>query len=274
MSGAGMDASAESLPSAGPTAQARSADWTVVVPVKAFAAAKTRLGPGVPAEARAALARAFALDTIAAARAARNVGRIVVVTGEVDLGSPLPDGVELVREPQPAPAEGHAPPDGAQAGSPARPAPTGLTAAIDAGVDHARTHGLAPVAVLLGDLPSLRTSELEFALEAAARHPLAFVADADGTGTTLATAAEGVPMRPAFGEQSAARHREAGFADLAGSAPFASLRRDVDTVEALERALQLGVGGRTAEAVAALAEGSLPHTGFRPAQPAERRSTT
>ncbi|MFE6965153.1 2-phospho-L-lactate guanylyltransferase [Agromyces sp. NPDC057679] len=230
------------------TAGPAPAGWTLVVPVKAFSAAKTRLGPAVPAEARAALARAFALDTITAARAARGVERVIVVTGEVDLGSPLPTGVELVREAGVA--------DGA--------APGGLTAAIDDGIRAARADGLVPVAVLLGDLPSLRTSELEFALEAASRHPLAFIADADGTGTTLATASAGAAMRPAFGEQSASRHREAGFADLAGSAPFATLRRDVDTVEALEQALRLGVGAHTAEAVAALTDGALPHIGPGP----------
>lgn len=217
--------------------------WTLVIPVKAFSAAKTRLGPAVPAAARAVLARAFAIDTIVAARAARGVERVVVVTGEVDLGTPLPAGVELVRE-----APGDGPPGEA------------LTAAIDHGIATARAAGPVPVAVLLGDLPSLRTSEIEFALEAASRHPLAFIADADGTGTTLATAAAGAPMRPAFGERSAARHRAAGFADLAGDAPFTTLRRDVDTVEALERALRLGVGAHTAEALAALADGALPHT--------------
>ncbi|MFF2277068.1 2-phospho-L-lactate guanylyltransferase [Agromyces sp. NPDC058126] len=229
------------------TAGAVPAGWTLVVPVKAFSAAKTRLGPAVPAEARAALARAFALDTITAARAARGVERVIVVTGEVDLGSPLPAGVELVRE------------AGVAAGAVGGGAPNGLTAAIDDGIRAARAGDLVPVAVLLGDLPSLRTSELEFALEAASRHPLAFIADADGTGTTLATASAGATMRPAFGEQSASRHREAGFADLAGSAPFATLRRDVDTVEALEHALRLGVGPHTAEVVAALADGALPH---------------
>ena len=38
--------------------------WTVVIPVKGAPAAKTRLGPAVAADARAMLARAFALDTM------------------------------------------------------------------------------------------------------------------------------------------------------------------------------------------------------------------
>lgn len=37
--------------------------WTLVIPVKAHAAAKSRLAPAVTQPARLALARAFALDT-------------------------------------------------------------------------------------------------------------------------------------------------------------------------------------------------------------------
>ncbi|HEY1104558.1 MAG TPA: 2-phospho-L-lactate guanylyltransferase, partial [Agromyces sp.] len=217
MSGEIRDAAAEVDGRAESSGRAVPSRWTVVIPVKAFAAAKTRLGPVVPAEARAALARAFALDTIHAAQEARSVDRVIVITGEIGLGTPLPEGVEVVGEPDAA---------GSRLGDDdgrAVPGRSSLDTAIDAGVALARQDGDVPVAVLLGDLPSLRTSELEFALDAAARHPLAFIADADGTGTTLATAGAGVPMRPAFGEQSASRHREAGFADLAGSAPFVSL---------------------------------------------------
>ena len=109
------------------------------------------------------------------------------------------------------------------------------------------------VAVLLGDLPGLHPEELDRALEAAARHPLAFVRDADGTGSTLATASDGVAYEPRFGPDSAARHVAAGFVELAASdAP--GLTRDVDTVDGLESVLHHGVGDHTAEAVARLAD--------------------
>lgn len=221
-------------------ADAAQGGWAVVIPVKALAAAKSRLAPTVSPTARLALARAFALDTIDAARAARSVGRIVVVTGEVELGAHLPAGVELLQETPGA----------------------GLGSAIELGVASVRVGGDGAVAVLLGDLPAVRAHELDAALEAAARHPLAFVRDADGTGTTLATARTGEPFAPAFGDGSAGRHATAGFADLVvveAGAISAGLRRDVDTVEALEGALQAGVGPHTAEAVAALADGPLPH---------------
>ena len=113
------------------------------------------------------------------------------------------------------------------------------------------------VAVLLGDLPALRPEEFDGALAAAARHPLAFVRDADGTGTTLATAGPGVPFDPLFGPDSAARHAAAGFVELeASDAP--GLTRDVDTVDGLEAVLHHGVGDHTAEAVARLADPPQP----------------
>ncbi|WP_448811584.1 2-phospho-L-lactate guanylyltransferase [Agromyces bauzanensis] len=207
--------------------------WTVVIPVKAPATGKSRLLPAVTDAARAALARAFALDTIAAAQAARSVARVIVVGDDPDLA----DGAEFLAEP------------GADGGAGER----GLLPAIRHGIAHARAEAPVAVAVLLGDLPALTPDELDAALDAAVRHPLAFVRDADGTGTTLATAAPGVAFDPQFGSGSAARHAAAGFAELAASdAP--GLTRDVDTVDGLETVLHHGVGDHTADVVAHLAD--------------------
>ncbi|MFK4731086.1 2-phospho-L-lactate guanylyltransferase [Agromyces mediolanus] len=215
-------------------------DWVVVIPVKAFAAAKSRLRPQLGAEQRAALARAFALDTVDAVRRADRVAEVVVVTGETALGAELaalPE-VELVPEP----------------GEP------GLTSAIELGIAHVRHGGGRHLAVLLGDLPALRSGALDDALDAACGHRLAFVADLEDTGTTLVTALAGTGLRPGFGPDSAAAHRSAGFAELSALGDIdPGLRRDVDTVEALEAALGLGVGPRTAEVVAAFADEALPH---------------
>ena len=207
--------------------------WTVVIPVKGAPGAKSRLSPAVGDDARAVLARAFALDTIAAALGARSVGRVLVVGDDASLAG----AAEFV--PEPAPGVGAA--------------PRGLTAAIRHGIAQARAEAPVAVAVLLGDLPALRPEELDAALGAAARHPLAFVRDADGTGTTLATAAAGVAFEPRFGAGSAARHRAAGFAELAAS-DLPGLTRDVDTVDGLETVLHHGVGDHTAEVVARLAD--------------------
>lgn len=213
--------------------------WTVVIPVKAPKTGKSRLSPAVADAARADLARAFALDTIAAARAAASVGRVVVVGDDPELA----DGAEFLAEP------------GASGGPDLQgePAGRGLLPAIRHGVAHARAEAPVAVAVLLGDLPGLRAEELDRVLGAAARHPLAFVRDADGTGTTLATAGPGVEFEPRFGPGSAELHAAAGFVEVAASdAP--GLTRDVDTVDALEHVLHHGVGDHTAQAVARLAD--------------------
>ncbi len=214
--------------------------WTLVIPVKALATAKSRLAPTVSPTARLALARAFALDTIETARAARSIDRILVVTGDADLHTHLADGVEVLHEVPGA----------------------GLASAIETGIAAARSGSDIAVAVMLGDLPAIRADGLDSALAAAARYPLAFVRDADGTGTTLATARAGEPFAPAFGDGSAARHLGAGFTDLVTverPAIVPGVRADVDTLDALEQALRLGVGSRTAEAVTALAEGVRSH---------------
>jgi 2-phospho-L-lactate/phosphoenolpyruvate guanylyltransferase len=94
----------------------------------------------------------------------------------------------------------------------------------------------------------LRPPELDEAIAAAlalfatgARR--AFVADAEGTGTTLLLAAPGVALDPRFGEGSACRHAESGAHPLAG--PWPGLRRDVDTADDLREAADLGLGQHT-----------------------------
>jgi 2-phospho-L-lactate/phosphoenolpyruvate guanylyltransferase len=71
----------------------------------------------------------------------------------------------------------------------------------------------------------------------------AFVADAAGTGTTLVAAPPGVDLDPRFGDRSAARHAAAGARPLVGDWP--TLRRDVDTVDDLAAAAELGLGPYT-----------------------------
>jgi 2-phospho-L-lactate/phosphoenolpyruvate guanylyltransferase len=188
--------------------------WTVIVPVKPADVGKSRLG------AEPGLVRAIALDTVEAVLAARRVGRVLVVTSDP---SGFPPEVDIVRE----------------------AAPAGLGAAIRAGLDAA---GDGRRAVLLGDLPALRPADLDEALHRAKALPTAFVADREGTGSTLVTAGEGIELRHAFGAESARHHREMGIAELvlpAGS----TVPLDVDTPEQLAATPQLGP--RTAAALAA-----------------------
>ena len=195
-------------------------DWVIVVPVK-LVAAKSRFGP----DDNAALARAMALDTVAAAL---TVGRVIVVTADAAAFSSEVSalGAQVVLDPG-----------------------AGLNAAISRGLD---IGGLdSPRAVLLGDHPALTPVELREVLAAADEHPLSFVSDAEGDGTAITTAAPSVPHAPRFGEGSAAAHRSVGYVELFGA--WHGLRRDVDLTEHLAVHLDgMPVGLHTSALLAAL----------------------
>ncbi|GAA2590297.1 2-phospho-L-lactate guanylyltransferase [Microbacterium binotii] len=186
-------------------------DWTVVVPLKAAASGKSRLG------ASAELVRAIGLDTVAAAAA---VARVVVVTADPRTAADAAaiSGVTVVTEEE----------------------PRGLNAAIILGMPPAD----GPRAALLGDLPSLRPDDLRSALDAAASVDRAVVADAEGTGSTLVTARAGAAWASAFGAGSLARHLALGCVRLDVSEQ-STLRRDVDTMAQLAEAAALGLGPRS-----------------------------
>ncbi|GAB3123240.1 2-phospho-L-lactate guanylyltransferase [Streptomyces calidiresistens] len=209
--------------------------WVAVIPLKAGRGAKSRLGATLGERARASLAPALARDTVAAVLACRSVREVIVVTDEGwSAGAP---GVRVV-------------PD-----VPNR----GLNAAVEHGVrvaratSHRHLGGDAArmgVVALNGDLPALRPEELERVL-LAARAPRCFVADAEGTGTTMLTVAPDAVPEPRFGPGSRMRHRESGALELVlPDVPGA--RRDVDTGADLLVALGLGVGPHTRRAWEAL----------------------
>jgi 2-phospho-L-lactate guanylyltransferase len=198
--------------------------WSLVVPAKRLAAAKTRLTPLTAALGRdlpaghADLVLALLADTVVAARDSSAVGLVVVVTDD-------PRATALVTA-LGARTVGDEP-------------DSGLNAAL---VHGARSIGGGPVAALSSDLPALRPGELTAALQAAAAVPRAFVADAEGSGTTLLAARDG-DLAPRFGRGSAAAHAAGGAVPLAGDWP--GLRQDVDTPADLAAARRLGVGERT-----------------------------
>ena len=195
--------------------------FALLVPVKALSLAKSRLSVRGVAE-REPLMRAFALDAIAAALDSPLVAQVHLVTD--DPGFDLA-GVHRL------PDEG----DGD----------------LNRALRHAslRVRLADPdvaVAAMCADLPSLRTDDLTDALSAGLT-PRWFVADAEGTGTTLLAAAPGVALEPHFGTGSARRHEESGAAPV--RAELASLRQDVDTSADLTAARALGVGQHTARAL-------------------------
>ncbi|GAA1570241.1 MULTISPECIES: 2-phospho-L-lactate guanylyltransferase [Kribbella] len=200
------------------------APWTLVIPVKRTAIAKSRLAPAYP-QHRPELARAFAVDTTAAALRSPLVHTVLVVTDDPQVG-----------------------PDVTAAG--ARVVPDLPAAGLNEALLHGATVAAAEfpgngIAALSADLPALRPAELTAVL-AVCTAARSFVVDEPGTGTTLLAAAPGVPLDPRFGVGSALAHQASGAVPIE-VAGIESVRRDVDTAADLAHAVQLGVGPATAE---------------------------
>lgn len=206
------------------------APWTVVIPVKALASAKTRLAGEV--DAPADLALAFLRDVLAATVATPAVARVVVVTGDPTVGEAAESLGAVVVD------------DTAQPG-------------INAAARHGARFGQrgSGTAVVVSDLPCLRAESLTLVLGAAGLHPRSFLPDLDGTGTTMWFCGPGEPVDPRFGAASRAAHADAGDVDLVTAHPelvaaLETARLDIDTADALDRAITLGVGPSTASALA------------------------
>jgi 2-phospho-L-lactate guanylyltransferase len=99
------------------------------------------------------------------------------------------------------------------------------------------------VLAMVADLPALRPQEILDVLDRASNSPTAYVADAQGSGTTMLAARRPRDLDPQFGAGSAGRHEASGCLALAAG-PGA--RQDVDTALDLARCLRLGVGANTA----------------------------
>lgn len=210
----------------------RSADslgWSIVVPVKVLALAKSRL-TGIPRAQRGDLVLAMACDTVAAALLSPVAHAVIAVTDDEAVGAELGALGALVIDDEPR---------------------AGLNPALAFGASVAeRRWPRSGRAGLAADLPSLRPHELTRALSAAEASREAFVPDS-GTGTTLYAAGPGVAFRPAFGTGSRRRHRNAGVTEI-DTTSMAGLRCDVDTMADLRRAADIGLGPRTAAIVAGL----------------------
>ena len=141
--------------------------WSLVVPVKVLARAKSRLAV-LAGPHRQALALAMAADTVAAVLACPEVGRVIAVTDDATAAEVLAGLGALGDRDKPG-----------------------------RGLNPALRHGAAAAAdgwpgsgigALAADLPALRPAELSLALRAAERWEHAFVPDAAGLRTTLYTA--------------------------------------------------------------------------------------
>ncbi|GAA3376123.1 2-phospho-L-lactate guanylyltransferase [Streptomyces sannanensis] len=205
--------------------------WSLIVPLKPLAVAKSRLASFAGDALRPQLALAFAQDTVAAALACPAVRDVAVVTDDGRAAAALASlGARIV-------------PEGSGGG---------LNAALAHGARRIRLRRpQAPVAALNADLPALRPEELNRVLATASLFRRAFLRDATGIGTTLLTASPGEELRPAFGGPSRDRHLTSGAAEILLE-DVDSVRQDVDTGDDLRAAFALGLGPHTTERCAAV----------------------
>jgi 2-phospho-L-lactate guanylyltransferase len=233
--------------------------WTVLLPVKVLARAKSRLAM-LAGDRRGELALALASDTVCAVLACPEVARVIVVTSDPVAGPLLAALGAVVVPDQPADLSAGrgtlGPLDGADV--PGMLGGLGVQDALNAALRHgaavaARRWPGTGLAALTADLPAVSPAELAAALRAAGASPgqAAFVPDAAGVGTTLYAVPPGGEFRPLFGGASRARHAAAGAVELELD-DMTGLRRDVDTPDDLREALTLGVGPFTRSVAADL----------------------
>jgi len=200
--------------------------FVALVPVKPPAVGKSRM-TGVSDDQRAMLAAGFALDVVAACLDSTAVQRVLAVTDDARFAADLAGaGCAVV-------------PDGV-AGD------LNETLRLAAREAARRWPDLVPAAVC-ADLPALVPGDLDAALASWSDRGPGFVGDGDGSGTTLYVARVET-FAPAFGPRSRRAHLAAGAEELPGE--LATLRRDVDDVPSLALARRLGLGPRTASALA------------------------
>jgi 2-phospho-L-lactate guanylyltransferase len=187
-----------------------------ILPVKRFAAAKSRLGAsGVADEPRSRLARAMVADVLAALAETNAIERTIVVTREPSLAELAAEHDALVIDDT---------------------ADDGQSAAVALGVRHALADGFERVLCIPGDCPALDPDELDEMLavadeRAADGAEVAIVPDRHGTGTNGLLLTPPDAIEPAFGAGSRERHE--ALARAAGARCRiehpSSLLLDVDT---------------------------------------------
>lgn len=190
--------------------------WHALVPAKPLHNSKSRLD-------RPGLAAAFLADTVATLQASAHVARVTVITSDVEVATLVENlGGEIIIE----------------------TAAAGLLNALDLGMESVLiNHGIM---IALGDLPCLRTQDVDFFLEKAIEHDSSFTCDSEGTGSTMWARLPGSQAKPRFGLRSRAAHRMHGSIEIQCSP---SAHRDVDTPTDLWDAIRIGVGPYTLQAL-------------------------
>lgn len=181
----------------------------IVIPVKRFSNAKTRLSNMLSAAERESLAQVMLHDVLQAASEACLVSGIVVVSNEVRSRYAVERVGGLYLE---------------ESGS-------GLSGAIRQAADWLTSHGQRGLMMLPGDVPLVSSREIDRIVEQHSGSPAVSLApdrEHDGTNALAVTPADAIPF--SFGRESFSRHKQA--AEAAGIKPvvhdMSGLALDID----------------------------------------------
>ena len=203
-------------------------DLWAVVPVKAFAQAKSRLAPQLSPEVRSALACAMLNDVLAALHAVRGLAQVVVVTLE-------PRAAELATRYRAVVWR-----DGAA---------DGHTGAVMAAARRLQAEQRSGMLTVPGDIPGVAPHELEALIARHRQAPAFTIAPAhDGRGSNAVAMSPPAAVPLAFGNDSFLPHlaaaRRAGIEPVIATG-LPGIARDVDCYDDLVALLRMPGAART-----------------------------
>lgn len=182
-----------------------------LIAVRRGALAKSRLASALDQPSREQLVRELLARVVAAARAARGVDQVFIVSPQRD---GLPEGCSVLVD------------DG-----------NGHSEAVTRAVRDLTAHGIEELLILPGDLARVEAADLEALLAAGRSAGAAIAPDHHGTGTNAFYLRLPTSLTFTFGPQSCVRHRSALRASGIEPAVLArpGLAYDVDEPQDLER---------------------------------------
>jgi len=152
--------------------------WALV-PAKSFALGKSRLGPALAGDARAAFARSLFDHVLATLKASHAVDGVLVATNAPEVAAAArAHGAEVLDD---------------------APGATGLAAVVDDGLAALAARGARTAMVLMADLPHLTADDVRTLAAAAAAHDVAIVRADDGCHTNALALSPPACLRSAFG---------------------------------------------------------------------------
>jgi 2-phospho-L-lactate guanylyltransferase len=195
-----------------------------VVPIKAFSSSKSRLGPRLDQDQRAALSRASTIRVLSALTACDLVDhRIAVVEDEDTAALARNHRFEVLL----------------------RPDLWGQSAAVNAGFETGMERGATTLLTISADVPLTRPRDIEEILKPAGP-VLLMVSNREGEGTNALRLSPAQPIRLHFGPGSLQQHRREAAAMKLPVLILDNprLRIDVDTPDDLDALEKSGAEGR------------------------------